>query len=165
MSISAGTKFWRLSEVLRYRYVTVLNSQKKGMYVLLRYTSKSPNKQFLVHFRKLVFDFHLFELRHSLRESGLAVIRGIQAVVKMSEFEVPVGLLSSLCFTLLPLSRIRGQRLDPNPTAVTVNSFVCGQTLFATVVLGQAGAPWKKQMITAPLERGLHIYLCTRHFA
>ena len=126
--------------------------------------AKNQQKQYLVHFRQLVFDFHLFELRHSLRESGLAVIRGIQAVVKMSEFEVPVGLLSSLCFTFLPLSRIRGQRLDPNPTAVTVNSFVCGQTLFATVVLGQAGAPWKKRRITA-LGIGRHMFLCTRHFA
>ena len=126
--------------------------------------AKNQQKQYLVHFRQLVFDFHLFELRHSLRESGLAVIRGIQAVVKMSEFEVPVGLLSSLCFTFLPLSRIRGQWLDPNPTAVTVNSFVCRRTLFTAVVLGQAGAPWKKRRITA-LGIGLHILLCTRHFA
>ena len=141
-----------------------MNQSVKYVGIELPWQPKTSTKQYLVHFRKLVFDFHLFELRHSLRESGLAVIRGIQAVVKMSEFEVPVGLLSSLCFTLLPLSRIRGQRLDPNPTAVTVNSFVCRQTLFAAVVLGQAGAPWKKRRITA-LGIGRHMFLCTRHFA
>ena len=45
------------------------------MCVLLSYTSKSANKQFLVHFGELVFDFHFFELGQSL-----SVIRDIQVV-------------------------------------------------------------------------------------
>ena len=50
------------------------------MCVLLSYTSKSANKQFLVHFEELVFDFHFFELGQSLLENSLAVIRDIQVV-------------------------------------------------------------------------------------